>query len=73
MSLAAPMAVRGAGNAGLRRRWRRHRDWVWPVLFLLPGAILFGMVIVQSTVESLWISLHDWDGIGDKVWVGLAN
>ncbi|MFE0757866.1 carbohydrate ABC transporter permease [Inquilinus sp. NPDC058860] len=73
MSLATPITARDAGSGALRRRWRRHRDWVWPVLFLLPGGVLFGVVIVQSTVESLWISLHDWDGMGDKVWIGLAN
>ncbi|TIN14934.1 MAG: sugar ABC transporter permease [Mesorhizobium sp.] len=44
-----------------------------PVLFLLPGLILFGSVILAASIETVWISLHDWDGIGAKTWVGLAN
>lgn len=53
--------------------WRRHRWWLTPTLLILPGALLFAVVILASSVQSLWISLHDWDGFGPKVWVGLAN
>ncbi|TIN51223.1 MAG: sugar ABC transporter permease, partial [Mesorhizobium sp.] len=53
--------------------WRRNRHWLTPVLFLLPGLILFGSVILAASIETVWISLHDWDGIGAKTWVGLAN
>ena len=55
------------------RFWRRNRHWLTPALFLLPGLILFSLVIVAASVETVWISLHDWDGIGAKTWVGLAN
>ncbi|MDQ0332985.1 multiple sugar transport system permease protein [Mesorhizobium sp. YL-MeA3-2017] len=55
------------------RFWRRNRHWLTPALFLLPGLILFSLVIVAASVETVWISLHDWDGIGVKTWVGLAN
>ncbi|MER8749062.1 sugar ABC transporter permease [Mesorhizobium sp. M1050] len=55
------------------RFWRRHRHWLTPALFLLPGLILFSLVILAASVETVWISLHEWDGIGAKTWVGLAN
>ncbi|MFD2055822.1 carbohydrate ABC transporter permease [Mesorhizobium calcicola] len=55
------------------RFWRRNRHWLTPVLFLLPGLILFSAVILAASVETIWISLHDWDGIGAKTWVGIAN
>ncbi|MFD1982870.1 carbohydrate ABC transporter permease [Mesorhizobium newzealandense] len=55
------------------RFWRRNRHWLTPALFLLPGLILFSLVILAASVETVWISLHDWDGIGAKTWVGLAN
>ncbi|AEG06588.1 sugar ABC transporter permease (plasmid) [Sinorhizobium meliloti WSM1022] len=53
--------------------WRRHRWWLTPTLLILPGAILFAVVILASSVQSLWISLHDWDGFGPMIWIGLGN
>ncbi|WP_127901479.1 carbohydrate ABC transporter permease [Solirhodobacter olei] len=53
--------------------WRRNRSWLWPVIFILPAAVLFGVVIVWSSVQTLWISLHSWDGMGPMKWVGLGN
>ncbi|WP_231592344.1 carbohydrate ABC transporter permease [Pelagovum pacificum] len=53
--------------------WKRNRSWLWPTIFILPAVILFGVVIVWSSLQSLWISLHQWDGLGPKVWVGIDN
>jgi len=39
----------------------------------MPGAVLFGTVIIMASVETVWISFFDWDGVGAKTWVGLAN
>ncbi|RVD64247.1 sugar ABC transporter permease, partial [Mesorhizobium sp. M4A.F.Ca.ET.029.04.2.1] len=55
------------------RFWRRNRHWMTPALLLLPGLILFSLVILAASFETVWISLLDWDGIGAKTWVGLAN
>lgn len=53
--------------------WRRNRNWLTPALFLAPGVCLFGVVIVFASIQTLWISLFEWDGIGPKHWVGLQN
>lgn len=53
--------------------WKRHRNWLAPVLFIAPGALLFGTIIIASSFESVWISFFSWDGVGPKTWVGLAN
>ena len=53
--------------------WRRNRGWIWPALFLMPGLLLFGVVIIASSLQSLWISLFEWDGVGPMTWVGLQN
>ncbi|RWX74744.1 sugar ABC transporter permease [Neorhizobium lilium] len=53
--------------------WRRHRNWLAPALLLAPGLILFLVVIIASSIETFWISFHEWDGMGAKTWVGLAN
>jgi len=44
-----------------------------PALLLAPGLILFFGVIVFSAFRTFWISLHEWDGFGTAVYVGLAN
>jgi multiple sugar transport system permease protein len=53
--------------------WRRNRHWLAPLLFIVPGAILFGVIIILSSFETVWISFFEWDGMGPKVWVGLQN
>ncbi|OWW04035.1 sugar ABC transporter permease [Rhizobium sp. R72] len=53
--------------------WRQNRSWIAPALFLMPGAVLFGIVIIMASLETVWISFFDWDGVGVKTWVGLSN
>jgi multiple sugar transport system permease protein len=53
--------------------WRRHRYWMAPTLFILPGALLFGIVIIIASIQTVWVSFFDWDGVGAMQWVGLAN
>jgi multiple sugar transport system permease protein len=53
--------------------WRRQRSWLTPVLFILPGIVLFGTVIVAASLQTVWVSFHEWDGVGPKLWVGLGN
>ncbi|MER9667777.1 sugar ABC transporter permease [Mesorhizobium sp. M0203] len=57
----------------MTKLWRRHRWWLTPTLLILPAAVLFSVVILASAVESLWISLHEWDGFSPMVWIGLGN
>jgi multiple sugar transport system permease protein len=57
----------------MQRYWRRNRHWLSPVLFILPGLVLFGVVIIAASIETLWISLHDWDGMGPMQWSGFGN
>lgn len=53
--------------------WRQHRGWLAPTLFIMPAIVLFGVVIVASSLQSVWISFHQWDGFGPLQWVGLSN
>lgn len=53
--------------------WKRHQRRVAPWLFLLPGLALFLYLVISPIFESLWISFYDWDGIGEKRWIGFAN
>lgn len=42
-------------------------------LFMLPALLLFLIVIIVPIIMSFWYSIHDWDGIGDKIFIGLQN
>lgn len=53
--------------------WRRQRWWLTPTLLIAPAIILFFTVILLSAIRSLWISLHDWDGMGPMTWIGFGN
>lgn len=51
------------------RRWH----WLNPWLFLLPAAIMFSIYVIFPIFQSIWISFHEWDGIGDKTFIGFDN
>lgn len=53
--------------------WKRNELAFAPWLFLAPGAIMFLIYVLIPIVQSVWISFHDWDGLGAKVWIGLGN
>ena len=44
-----------------------------PWLFLSPALILFSVYVLWPIAESVRISLHQWDGVGEMEWVGLEN
>jgi multiple sugar transport system permease protein len=51
-------------------RWR-NRGWV--LFFLLPSAIPLVLFTLVPMVNSLWVSLHDWNLVSPMKWVGLDN
>ncbi|MBU2994624.1 sugar ABC transporter permease [Octadecabacter sp. 1_MG-2023] len=56
------------------RSWyRRNEIAVTPWLFLLPGILFFAFYVIIPIFQSVWISFHEWDGLGEKTWVGTAN
>ncbi|RXR22756.1 sugar ABC transporter permease [Oerskovia turbata] len=53
-----------------RSRWR-NRGWV--LFFLLPSAVPLVVFTLAPMVNSLWVSLHDWNLVSPMTWVGLDN
>ena len=51
----------------------RGRQKLVPWLFLAPALIMFFVFVINPIVQSTWISLHEWDGLGEKIWVGFGN
>ncbi len=56
-----------------RSAWKRNQRRLAPWLFLAPGAFMFAVYVILPIFQSIWISFYDWDGIGEKTFIGLAN
>ncbi|MEM6596226.1 MAG: sugar ABC transporter permease [Pseudomonadota bacterium] len=68
------MADATATDAPAERGWyKRNEIAVTPWLFLLPGILFFGLYVIIPIFQSFWISFHEWDGLGEKTWVGTAH
>jgi raffinose/stachyose/melibiose transport system permease protein len=44
-----------------------------PYLYILPGLAAYVILAFVPLLQTGWISFHEWDGIGDPVWVGIDN
>lgn len=53
--------------------WKRNQRQLAPLLFLAPALLMFAVYVVVPIFQSIWISFEDWDGLGPRTWVGLAN
>jgi multiple sugar transport system permease protein len=53
--------------------WKANQRRLAPWLFLAPGVAMFLIYVIIPIFQSMWISLYDWDGLGDAVWIGFAN
>lgn len=56
-----------------RSWWRQNQQRLAPVLFLAPGLLMFTVYVLWPVVDSLWLSFFDWDGLGEKTWIGTEN
>jgi len=41
--------------------------------FLLPATLLYAAFFVWPALQSLYLSLFDWSGVGEKTFIGLSN
>lgn len=72
---SAPVAAPGERRRGRPARGTslsvQHRRMFWP--FVLPAQLLYVLFFLGPALASFWVSLHEWDGIGEMRWVGLEN
>jgi len=71
--MSTPMTTTAQGDLQEPGWWKRNRIGLAPWLFLLPGIAFFMLYVIAPIFQSMWISLYEWDGLGAKTWVGLAN
>ncbi len=57
----------------MRAYWKANQQTLAPWLFLAPGIFMFLLYVVYPIIQSINISFYDWDGLGEKTWVGAGN
>lgn len=68
------MAFTSAQASTAQRGWyKRNEIAITPWLFLFPAVLFFVVYVIIPIGQSFWISFHEWDGLGEKTYVGLAN
>lgn len=64
----------GASSQLDRRSWfQRNKLQVAPWIFLAPAMLFFVVYVIAPIFQSMWYSFYEWDGIGERVWIGLDN
>jgi len=69
-SVPATLGVAGTWRRGPLGTIWRHR---WPLLFVSPFFILFAVFALYPIFFSLYLSFHEWRGVGAMRPVGFAN
>lgn len=57
-----------------KRSWlqgnkQKYAPWLW----MAPALIFFTVYVIAPIFQSLTYSFYEWDGIGEKAWVGFSN
>lgn len=52
---------------------RKRSNKIWPFIFAAPFVISYILFNLYPVIYSFILSLHSWNGIGEKKFVGIAN
>ncbi len=67
------LRMRGAPGGRTRRPSRIREGRLTPYTYVAPFFVLFAVFGIFPILYTGWVSLHDWDIIGDHTWGGLDN
>jgi ABC-type sugar transport system permease subunit len=48
---------------------RKLSGWI----YVIPALAIYGFVVIVPTIQSVWYSFWDWNGVGRATWVGFGN
>jgi len=57
----------------VQRRFRARHVGISTAILLAPACLLFGLFVVYPILASIRLSLYQWDGVGESIFIGLAN
>jgi len=53
--------------------FRRNKLLITPLVFIAPAFAMFSLFVIWPIIQSVVLSFYEWQGIGPKTWIGLAN
>ncbi|MBO9479651.1 sugar ABC transporter permease [Shimia sp. R11_0] len=53
--------------------FHRKQQRIAPWVFLAPGILFFAVYVIAPVFQSFNLSLYEWDGLGEKTYVGFRN
>ena len=56
-----------------RSRAPRRRSTAGTSLYLIPAFLVYGVFLLWPLLQTVWLSLHQWNGYGPQTWIGGAN
>lgn len=56
----------------MQKMHSKQQQWM-PFLFLTPAVVLFSVYVIFPIIQSIWLSFYEWDGLGEKTFIGLSN
>jgi multiple sugar transport system permease protein len=56
----------------MQKMHSKQQKWM-PMLFLAPAVIMFSVYVILPIIQSILLSLYEWDGLGEKTFIGLDN
>jgi multiple sugar transport system permease protein len=62
-----------SGSVKTLPRRKRRASQSSPWWFLAPAMAIFIVYVIYPIADSIWLSFFEWDGLGEKRWVGLEN
>ncbi len=76
--MATEQSRRGLSTATVRPRslrtwWELNQRQAIPYIFLTPTLIVFSVFVFIPIIYSIWMSLHNWQGLGVPDFIGLDN
>lgn len=67
------LAASGSQPNVLRRWWDLHQQRAIPYIFLTPTLLVFSIFVFIPIIYSIWMSLHNWQGLGIPDFIGIDN
>ncbi len=59
--------------SSIAKYWKANQIRLAPWVFLTPGIFMFLMYVIFPIFQSASLSLYEWDGLGEKEYVGIRN
>lgn len=73
MRHSSPVPTSARNNQRPKLKPRKLSKELTPWFFMAPAILLFSLYVLYPIISSFILSFYEWDGLGEKIWVGFDN